>query len=38
MTAAFLVGVASAVATIVFAIRSLGARRRAALPSQEDPQ
>jgi hypothetical protein len=36
MTAAFLVGVASAVATIVFAIQSLDARRRTAPPSQEE--
>ena len=38
MTAALLIGVASAVATLVFAIRLSDAQRRAAPPSQEDPR
>ncbi len=37
MTATFLVGVAGAIATIVLAIRSLDARRRATAPSWERP-
>lgn len=36
-TAASLVGMAGAMTTIVFAIRTLDARRRAAPQSQEDP-
>ena len=36
MTAALLVGLAGVVGTLVFAIRSLDARRQAAPPSQED--